>query len=174
MPKDLQPLTDEGTFFYFRINRHEEDKSISTKTYSNKPQWDIYPDLYKYYAKGGTDAQAEILAKKNEAEAITGDDKLGVMIIYYGVKSTNTFSTYSAWTLYGKKHGLTGKLKNEAMIADMLSDRTLTGKDYLGYYYIDGGGCNEAEVYISRKFQIAAKQMRFYGSCQLQTFIKNE
>jgi len=67
MPKDLQPLTDEGVFFFNRIKRHDENKSVSTKVYGNKPEWEIYPELYNFYSKGGTDAQAEVMAKKRDS-----------------------------------------------------------------------------------------------------------
>ena len=67
LPYELQPLTDEGVFFFVNNGWGEENKSITSRIYANKPEWELYPVMYNYYASGGTDKQAEEAARKAES-----------------------------------------------------------------------------------------------------------
>jgi len=99
--------------------------------------------------------------------------KIGVILIYFGNKNTELMSRTHAYTLYGDKQGVNGGLRNEKKIADQLA-KLGAYSEYMGYHFIKGGECVDAENYLQNKFSISKKQLRFYISCSHEQYIIND
>jgi hypothetical protein len=171
-------MTDEGAFtMAFVSRRAEEDKAITSRAYANKAEWDYYPQLYRFYAKGGTDAQIAEMGR-NAASASSSGSTASSSGSSSGSTSTTTTSggishstadmsqftknaSQGSMMLY---YGWSGKpasayiyelrgsgLKNKQAVADILVKRTSqSGGTFIGFEHFPGN-CQQAQGYIRRK-----------------------
>jgi hypothetical protein len=173
-PADLLPMTDEGAFVMAMVSRRkEEDKSLTTRSDANKAVWDYYPELYRFYARGGTDAQLEDMARKSAGTASAGTTRSGggtgsatttsggISHSTADMSGFNRNASQGAIMLYYGWNGKPasayiyelrgGAIKDKKLIADMLVKRTSqSGGSFIGFEHFPGN-CQQAQGYIRRK-----------------------
>lgn len=162
MAENLRPSSKAGFLFYINKN----DIVAGTANGSNGSSTAGKGGATGKDAGGVSSSTADMSSK-----IING--KIGVMIIYYGNKSTEEVKRAQAYTLYGNKQGFSGGLKNEKAVAEKLA-KNGAYSEYIGYYFIKGGDCTEAENYVQRKFGLSKKELPYYIKCILEQYVDND
>ncbi len=130
MPPTLQPLTDEGVYFFTRGKQEEENKAITTKILINKPVWEMAPELYTYYANGGTDKQLEEKERAVQSAIKTENESRMVATTQPKKPKEILYGKYSSDNVYKEEEKIINYLKQSDYELNPLLDKILrSGKD---------------------------------------------
>ncbi len=164
MPEQFRPTAKEGVLFY------TSKSNISTNgTDITGNKLPIAGTKMNTNSNGGSNIQSS--SADLSTQVVNG--KIGVMIVYYGNKSTEIAKSATAWTLYGNKQGYSGGLKNEKAIAEEIAKRGAYS-EYIGYHFIKGGECTDAERYVKGRFNFSSKDVSYFIKCIPELYVNND